>query len=633
MKLNYRPEIDGLRAIAVGAVILYHAQINILGYQPFKGGFIGVDIFFVISGYLISSIILKELKMKGTFSFKYFYERRIRRILPVLLVVMLTTLPFAWIYFLPNDFIDFSKSVLYSLGFSSNLHFHYSSQIYGATDGLLKPFLHTWSLSVEEQYYIIFPIILIITFKYFKKYILNILIIGFVISLGFAEWTSRNYQSVSFYFLHTRMWELLAGSILSYLEIIKGYKNRNQTLNLILPFVGLLIIIHSIIFFNDKMLHPSFYTLSPILGVCLIIWFAHKNEIITKILSTKLFVGVGLISYSLYLWHYPIFSFVRYYNLYFKNYEEVTPLISKIFFILLILFLSIISFFFIEKKFRNKKFKFSKIILISSSCFVLLLILNSFVIFTDGYKNRFHPFIYKYEGERINFKKNYDFNEFNYRKNVIIIGDSYSDDLLRTFFYNDKLQKEYYFYVGLADNRENFQLKCLKGFLKKNTSLCNKQTFNNFEKQFEKSNYIIFAVQDNSFYLKPKFIDTIKLLEENDRNFIVFLNDLGDARILDRYILQKKRVPVDNELTNLEKKFFANSKKLQKNEIQFIENKFKTYDINFLFRSELFCSYSEETCSLIKKNNKIYSDSGHLTNNGAKFFSDEIKTILDRIKN
>ena len=130
MKINYRPEIDGLRAIAVGVVILYHAQINIFGKYPFQGGFIGVDIFFVISGYLITSIILKELINTGSFSFKYFYERRVRRIIPVLIVVMLVSLPFAWMYLLPNSFIDFSKSIIYSLGFGSNFYFHYSVWIW-----------------------------------------------------------------------------------------------------------------------------------------------------------------------------------------------------------------------------------------------------------------------------------------------------------------------------------------------------------------------------------------------------------------------------------------------------------------------------------------------------------------------
>ena len=311
MRPIYRPEIDGLRAIAVVAVILYHAQITIFGHQPFKGGFIGVDIFFVISGYLITSIILKELVTTGSFSFKRFYERRVRRILPALLFVMLVSLPFAWMYLLPSNFADFSKSILYSLGFSSNFYFWYSGQLYGAESGLLKPFLHTWSLSAEEQFYILFPIILLITFKYFRNHLLTILFIGLIISLLIIDWGSRNHPSFNVYFLPSRVWELLSGSILAYFEIDNGHRSKNKKLNSILPSIGLILIGHSILFFNDKMFHPSFYTLPPIIGVCLIIWFSNKDEPITKILSTKLFVGIGLISYSLYLWHYPIFAFTR----------------------------------------------------------------------------------------------------------------------------------------------------------------------------------------------------------------------------------------------------------------------------------------------------------------------------------
>ena len=138
MKINYRPEIDGLRAIAVSAVIFYHAQFNIFGEKIFEGGFIGVDIFFVISGYLITSLILKELEATGKFSFRYFYERRARRILPALIVVILVSLPAAWLYLVPGNFIDFLKSILYSLGFSSNFYFHYSGLQYGAEDGYLS---------------------------------------------------------------------------------------------------------------------------------------------------------------------------------------------------------------------------------------------------------------------------------------------------------------------------------------------------------------------------------------------------------------------------------------------------------------------------------------------------------------
>jgi peptidoglycan/LPS O-acetylase OafA/YrhL len=485
MKLTYRPEIDGLRAIAVVAVIFYHAQITILGYQPFKGGFIGVDIFFVISGYLITSIILKELLTTGTFSFKYFYERRIRRILPVLLFVMLVALPLAWVCLLPNDFVDFSKSILYSLGFSSNFYFHHSGQIYGVESGLIKPFLHTWSLSVEEQYYILFPIVLLVAFKYLRKYIGIVLIIGFIISLIIADWGSRNYPSLNFYVLPTRGWELLAGSILAYFEIKLGNRSKNQMLNLILPSVGFLLIAHSFIFFNYKIFHPSFYTLSPIIGVCLLIWFSHKDELITKILSTKLFVGIGLISYSLYLWHYPIFAFARI--------TEFThgDILKKLLLGMIILSLSILSYFLIERPSRNKKHKFTFIF----SCLFLflftLIILNSVIISKDGYKNRL-PEILDVEDQKV--LSSTIFNSSSHIK-IFIVGDSQ----MKYLAFNLKervVEKNFSFITSIADACIYFPSFDLVD-KKTNKSLpdCNQNYFSEIEKTLkeQKNSIIIFG--------------------------------------------------------------------------------------------------------------------------------------------
>ena len=190
-KIPYRPEIDGLRAISVIAVILYHLNPLNLNLpfisDPFSGGFIGVDIFFVISGYLITSIILKELFNTGTFSFKNFYERRIRRILPALIFVMLASIIFAWIYLLPNSLKSFSESLITSLGFSSNFYFHYTGLEYAAENSNLIPLLHTWSLSVEEQFYILFPLLLLFIVKYYKKYLIWVLISIFIISLLFSD--------------------------------------------------------------------------------------------------------------------------------------------------------------------------------------------------------------------------------------------------------------------------------------------------------------------------------------------------------------------------------------------------------------------------------------------------------------
>ena len=500
MKLTYRPEIDGLRAIAVGAVILYHAQITIFGHQPFKGGFIGVDIFFVISGYLITSIILKELLTTNSFSFLNFYQRRVRRILPVLLFVMLVSLPFAWIYLLPSNFIDFSKSILYSLGFSSNFYFHYSGQQYGAASGLLKPFLHTWSLSVEEQYYIFFPVILLITFRYFRKYLIHTLIFGFIISLGLSDWSSKNYPSVSFYFLHTRMWELLAGSILAYFEITLGHRSKNKKLNLIFPSIGLFLIIHSILYFNDEMLHPSLYTLSPIIGVCLIIWFSNNDELITKVLSIKLLVGVGLISYSLYLWHYPVFAFARV--------TEITPkgdIYLKLLFGIIILVLSITSYYFVERPFRNKKNKFNKIFGVIFISIIILIIFNLSVIQNNGFKNRIPEILSKHylSEEKLNLLKNSNdwsclannegckFNNLS-KKKIYIIGDSHIASLI--FDLKERIvKKDYKFIYYSCAYYPGFNLVIKK--TQKTQKICNDEYFQKVKKILsnEKNSIIIFG--------------------------------------------------------------------------------------------------------------------------------------------
>jgi peptidoglycan/LPS O-acetylase OafA/YrhL len=244
MSIKYRPEIDGLRAIAILSVIIYHSDFIIFGKSLLSGGFLGVDIFFLISGYLITLIILKEIYKKNNFSFTNFYEKRVRRIIPALLFVMLCTLPFAYIFLL--DLVDFSKSIISSLFFISNIYFNFTNNRYGEEDALLKPFLNTWSLSVEEQFYIIFPIILLIIFKYFRKYFLIILIVIFFISILFAESGNRNQSLFNFYMISSRAWELVSGSILGYLEIKLKRRSPHYILNLILPFFGFILIAHSI---------------------------------------------------------------------------------------------------------------------------------------------------------------------------------------------------------------------------------------------------------------------------------------------------------------------------------------------------------------------------------------------------
>ena len=224
MKLRYRPEIDGLRAIAVFSVIIYHAKFFFNEKVFLKGGFIGVDIFLVISGYLITSLILKEYKQTNFFSYKYFYERRARRILPALLFIIIVSSVIAYLFLLPLSFVDFAYSSISSILFSSNIYFWATGIEYAATSELYRPLLHTWSLSIEEQFYIVFPIFLIFLLKNFERNILKIVIFFFIISLIFATYGNNKFQSLNFYIIFSRGWELLAGSLLSICELKFGNK-------------------------------------------------------------------------------------------------------------------------------------------------------------------------------------------------------------------------------------------------------------------------------------------------------------------------------------------------------------------------------------------------------------------------
>jgi len=339
MKIDYRPDIDGLRALSVIAVVLYHANFQIYNQYVFQGGYLGVDIFFVISGYLITSLISKELEITNKFSFVNFYQRRARRILPMLLFITMCFIPIAWFYLLPTSIIDFANSIFFSTFFTSNFFFNVAGHEYGNSLSITKPFLHTWSLSVEEQFYILYPLFFFFSFKFFRNKLLILLISITLLSLFLAQIGSLNFSIPNFYLLQTRIWEIFCGAIL---VLMVNNNKKNSFFNNILSFLGLITILLSFYFFTDETLHPSFRTLIPVLGTMIVIKFSNNN-FTSKILSYKPLVFIGLISYSLYLWHYPIFSFSE-----LLSFQSSSA--NKLFIILLSLFLSIISYYLIEKK-------------------------------------------------------------------------------------------------------------------------------------------------------------------------------------------------------------------------------------------------------------------------------------------
>lgn len=302
--MRYRAEIDGLRAVAVLPVMFFHA-----GFDAFSGGFVGVDVFFVISGYLITSIILSD-QQAGRFSLRQFYERRARRILPALFLVMAACLPVAWLYLDAVEFKEFGQSVTATSLFSSNVYFFLRSG-YFDTASELKPLLHTWSLAVEEQYYVMFPLLLGITYRLGRLWTLRVLMALGIGSLCYAQWASLHAPSAGFYLLPSRMWELALGAVVAYRLLTAGGAAGSQWLSLI----GLGMILASVLVYDESTPFPGFYALLPTVGTVLIILFATPDTWANRILTTRPLVGLGLISYSAYLWHQPLLAFGRVYVL------------------------------------------------------------------------------------------------------------------------------------------------------------------------------------------------------------------------------------------------------------------------------------------------------------------------------
>ncbi|QDG39199.1 acyltransferase [Alteromonas mediterranea] len=342
--MKYRPEIDGLRAVAVISVILFHAGLN-----AFSGGFVGVDIFFVISGYLITTIILSE-KDNDAFSIINFYERRARRILPALFFIILVSLPFAYFLLLPEDLKDFSQSLISIVFFSSNILFWQETGYWG-TANELKPMLHTWSLGVEEQYYIVFPLLLAALGRFRRHLLLPTLILlivgSYLLCTNFVELA----PTANFFLLPTRAWELGIGALVAYLYLYHQPSVNHISTNKVsqtLSLLGLSLIIFSIFEFDEKTPFPGNFALLPTVGTALLVLFATPKTIIGKLLSTKLLVSIGLISYGAYLWHQPIFAFARHYSL--KNVPEYVFLLLS----LLSLTLALFTWKYIEAPFRQR---------------------------------------------------------------------------------------------------------------------------------------------------------------------------------------------------------------------------------------------------------------------------------------
>ena len=638
--MKYRSEIDGLRGLSVLSVVLYHAKLNIFGYHLFKGGFLGVDIFFVITGFLITTLLLEEHQKTKTINILNFYERRIRRLVPNLLVIILVASVFSAYFLDPAKLIEYSESVFFSLFFLANVYFHYFGDFYGHHVNLLKPLLHLWSLGIEEQYYIFFPIVLLAIFRYFKNHLLKFLLTGFLLSLIFAFLASQGHSQFNFYMLPGRVWEILTGSICAYF-IFKKKQNKIKSTLLGHNYlkISFLLIILSFIFFEvDSNIynHPSLITLIPVISAVLIIFISEKkeNNFVINFLNSKPLVYLGLISYSLYLWHFVIFSTIRNseYNLLFEE-----NLIFKILIIILSIILANFTYVNIEKTYRDKnKVNKKKLYKFIFALLFLIIAININYKFNKIFEKKYEidgvyltqwkdtVAVRKYVSDN---KKN-EFEE-NGKQNVLIVGNCHAEDTFLAFHTN-------------KDKFNNYNFILLPGRIDVSDFYKSKKYDNN--SLYKSADIIILSTEWNNPRGKDQGKENdIAILEDliiklqKDKKKIYIFNDtpkltqnevkykfssLSVSNYKNKLIKKQSADLTNDEIKILEKKYFDDyNKNFKVNMVnKYLKSMSIKHKVNYINISNFFCDKENKRCRFrLESKDEIYRNYGRLSVGGSKF--------------
>ncbi|NND82210.1 MAG: acyltransferase [Gammaproteobacteria bacterium] len=462
--MNYRPDIDGLRAIAVLSVLFYHLDNSLL-----PGGFVGVDVFFVISGYLITKLIATEITANGDFSFKRFYIRRVRRLFPAMCATFVFCLILSGVWLSPQHLTDFGYSLIYAVLSVSNFFF-WDSVGYFDAGSEFKPLLHTWSLSVEEQFYLIWPLTLFLLIRFFRRSVLITTIcitallsllanhLLFENQLLVRSWfavednqSTLDIHATAFYLLPFRVFEFAAGAILVFVktpDADRGKFNHAQQSGVFI--LGLGLIIYSLIFFNGKMEFPSFAGLVPCVGAALMI-AAGPNHALAQLVSNRFMAGIGLISYSLYLIHWPLIVFYKYPDKEQVEWPAMTVLVVGS------MVLAVLMYRFIEQPFRRpagppaSKASFSNrpFLLISGLMAILLVSIALNAVTSKGWLWRYPPNLvqqlaYSREDYADFFWEHITAYEKEFENNgkpkVVIIGDSMAADLINALVEGDAVE-------------------------------------------------------------------------------------------------------------------------------------------------------------------------------------------------
>lgn len=647
--MKYRPEIDGLRAIAILPLILFH-----LGYKWISGGYLGVDVFFVISGYLITKLLVTDL-YDGNFRMFYFWTRRVKRLLPTMLTVVLFFLiicPF--ILFKPN-IRAFSSDIIPAIFSYFNMYALSHFGDYWGTTAEKSYFLHTWSLSVEEQFYLIYPPILFLIFKYFKKFIIPLLIIT-VLSLTFYTYFITTNKDYAFYLLPSRIWELSIGGIVSLLSDKVLIKN-NRLKNFIL-FIGIFLILVSYLIPTFVNSNNAICTFLSVAGAGIILGLCNQKDYLGKILSTKPLVYFGRISYSLYLWHWPIIVLFGVFSIQLSKYNNHY---INIFIFIVTVLLSVLSFHFIENKTRNAKYTLKLVLALMTSTISLSLYYksNNFNIFYDSqynqvkYHSRYYdisptqPNLENYKAlihnvfipERKEIYKN-AFKEEGITTIVdgrppklMLLGDSYgvmwanlvneicdSLKISRSFYTSNGVKP--YFNIKNIDNQ-----KGNKFYSRKERIDYARSVVKNIEKW--KPEILIIACKWSNSGDKEELLNLLNYLTSKSIKIVIFnqppkLEFIGDNNA-SQYFTYLGINPVkgfhyintpNNEMT-----------KLENDHIKHLKKKYNNLDIYDVY------STMTKGKKMIVSNNKelFYFDDDHLSYEGTKFHKNNILKLLTSI--
>ncbi len=610
--MKYRAEIDGLRALAVLPVIFFHA-----GFEYFSGGFVGVDVFFVISGYLITTVLLEDMN-KGRFSIVDFYDRRARRLLPALFFIVLLTSLFSLMYLPPHALKDVGQSIFAVSLFLSNIFFFIEVD-YFANTAELAPLLHTWSLGVEEQFYILFPFLLLVLKNKSTSYRNLIILSLLVISLLLSEFMVHRDSLFSFYMPFTRFWELAAGSMIALNRRQLDILESSLTHNLLAAF-GIILIFIPIFFYTKSTLFPGFTALVPVVGTVLVIVFANQSTIVARLLSCQILVGLGLLSYSLYLSHNVVFALSRNIGIPLSN------LSTQIVLIFISLCVAVVSYFCVEKPLRYIKASKS-VYLFSSFVLIAIFAFGGYLLHkTDGLKQwkleALSPELSSlvidsnaeiYERRQIKYNviptAKIPFNEELDSHKVLILGDSKSEDLyvaLATNYAGTKYQFRWLYYDDVEMNNE----------FPKWSSLSAEENRVSSELLSKADEIVLSATWQ--YQSIDGVVGFVKFLKELDKKVsIVSTANFNDVASVSYSIAKSNmRSPeVESYLyeqirTDWQRQYFQLKESLGR----------QVTNVRFLEKLRAFCDIDIEQCSLRDSGGWYIYDSGHLTVNGYNFF-------------